>query len=80
MLIVANLICVHLRNLQLRIILHPHAGANRIAVAEDVVHAADVRPEFVVVQTLRRKRRLFAAVRTIPSVAGDLVRRVRRVL
>ena len=38
-------------------ILHPRAGANRVAVAEDVVHAADVRPEFVVVQILRRKRR-----------------------
>ncbi len=66
-------------NQQLRIILHPHARADRIAVAEDIVHAADVRPEFVVVQTLRRKRRLFAAVRTIPIVARDLIRRVRGV-
>jgi len=61
------------------VILHPRAGADRIAVAEDVVHAADVRPEFVVVQIFCRKRRLFAAVRPIPIVAGDLIRRVRRV-
>ena len=51
-----------------RVVLHPHTRADRVAVAEDVVHAADVRPEFVVVQALRRKRRLFAAVRTIPIV------------
>jgi len=40
------------------VIFHPRAGANRVAVAEDIVHAADVRPEFVFQQALRRKRRL----------------------
>src|SRR5665213_4046831 len=45
--------------LWLNIILHPHARADRIAITEDVVHAADVRPEFVFVQILRRKRRRF---------------------
>jgi hypothetical protein len=34
------------------------AGAGRVAVAEDIVHAAYVRPEFVFQQALRRKRRL----------------------
>ena len=36
---------------------HPHAGADRVAVAEDVVHAGNVRPEFVVVQALGRNPR-----------------------
>ena len=63
-----------------RIILHPHAGADRVAVAEDVVHAADVRPEFVVMQIFRRERRRFARVGTIPIVAGNLVGGVRGVL
>ena len=62
------------------VILHPRARADRVAVAEDVVHAADVRPEFVVVQALRRERRRFARVGAIPIVAGDLIRRVRGVL
>src|SRR5208337_2935766 len=66
--------------LRLRIILHPCAGTHRIAVAEDVVHAADVRPEFVFVQALGRKRRRFARIRTIPIVAGDLVGGVWRIL
>ena len=39
-------------------ILHARAGADRVAVAEDIVHAAYVRPEFVFQQTLRRERRL----------------------
>ena len=46
--------------------LHPRAGADRIAVAEDVVHAADVRPEFVIVQILRRKRYRFAVESAAP--------------
>ncbi len=62
------------------IILHPHARTDRVAVAEDVVHAGEGRPEFVVVQALGRERRCFARVRTIPIVAGDLVGGVRRVL
>src|ERR1039458_5985044 len=55
---------------------HPRTGTDWVAVAEDVVHAADVRPEFVFVQIFRRKRRLFATVRPVPVVAGNLGRRV----
>lgn len=43
-----------------RVILYPHAGADRVAVAEEVVRAAHVQPEFVVVQALGRERRCFA--------------------
>src|ERR1041385_673909 len=50
------------------IILHPHARADRVAVAEDVVHAAHVQPEFVVVQALGRERRRFARVGTISGL------------
>ncbi len=64
---------------QLRIILHSHTRTHRVAITKHVVHAADVRPEFVVVQALRRERRRFARVRMIPVVAGDLVRRVRSI-
>jgi hypothetical protein len=65
---------------RLRKVFHPHTRANGIAVAEDVVHAGDGRPEFVVMQALGRERRSFAGVRTIPIIAGDLVGGVRRVL
>ena len=77
-----------------RVILHPHARADRVAVAEDVVHAGHgnfslsasngervgVSNSALVVQALGRERRGFAAVRTIPRVTGDLVGRVRGVL
>src|SRR5205809_7413905 len=39
-----------------------HARADWVAVAEDVVHAAHVRPEFVVAQALGRERRRFARI------------------
>jgi len=61
------------------VIFLPHAGADGVAVAEDVVHAGHGRPEFVVVQALRRERRGVARVGTIPIVAVDLIRRVRGV-
>ena len=59
---------------------HPHTRTDGITVAEDVVHAGDVRPEFVFQQALGRERGGLAAVRTIPRVAGDLVGGVRGVL
>ena len=44
---------VHPFRWRLRMTFHPHAGADRVAVAEDVVHAGHGRPEFVVVQPPR---------------------------
>src|ERR1043166_5815016 len=56
------------------IVFHPDAGAHHVAVAEDVVHAADGRPVFGVAQALQRIRGLGAGVGAVPIVAGDDVR------
>jgi hypothetical protein len=58
---------------------HPVTSADRVAVAIDVVDAADRRPEFVFLKPRRRERGLFARVRTGPVVGGNRVRGVRRV-
>ena len=64
-------------NSGLLVILHPRARAHEVAVAEDVVHAGDGRPELVVHEALHRESGLLARVGAIP-VAGDLVGGVRR--
>ncbi len=46
----------------LSVVFHSNTGTNRIAVAEDVVHAGDGGTEFVVVQALGRERGGFASV------------------
>jgi hypothetical protein len=59
--------------------LHADAGADEIAVAEDVVDAADGGPEFLVAQPRRGISRLFARIRSIPFVGDDRFGGVRRV-
>ena len=64
----------------LGVLLHTHARANQVAVAVDVVDAADGGPEFEFAQARYRERRLFARIRPVPIVRRNHVRRVRRVL
>ena len=52
---------------------HPHAGADRVAVAEDVVHAGHGRPGFVVVQALRAQA-ASTRVQRISSSRKDSIR------
>ncbi len=62
-----------------RVRFHPGAGANKVAVAMHVVHAADRRPEFLVAQPGGGKGRLLERIGAVPVVSRHHVGRVRRV-
>src|SRR5688572_21828962 len=55
------------------------AGAGEVAVAPDVVDAADRRPELVVLEPRRREGGVLARVGVLPGVGGDGLGRVRGV-
>src|ERR1700690_368028 len=63
-----------------RVLFHPRAGADGVAVAENIVHAPDDRPELVIAQARHRERRPFARIWPVPVVRRNHVRRVRRIL
>ena len=62
-----------------RVRFHPDTRAHEVAVAEDVVDAADGGPEFVVVQPWRGVGGLGAGVGAVPVVCGEHVGCVWRV-
>src|SRR6201996_7005053 len=64
---------------RLRVILDRRAGADQIAIAIDIVDAADRAPVFVGARRARRKAALGAAIGPCPGIIGDVVDRVRRV-
>ena len=68
----------HLRSGQIRF--HARARADEVAVAEDVVHAADRGPELPVAQAFHGESGLLPAIRAAPAIGGHLVGGVRRVL
>jgi hypothetical protein len=73
---------VWLRRLSLRCLrvgFHPHAAADEVAVAVDVVHAADGGPEFGLADELAREGGGLARVGPRPFIGGDDLRGVRGV-
>src|SRR6266702_4220228 len=58
---------------------HPDARADRIAVAINVVDAADGGPELVLFEPGRREGGLFPGVGMVPVFGGDHVRGMRGV-
>ena len=58
---------------------HRRTGAEQVPIAVDVVDAANGGPEFMVARPRRGESCLFARVRAVPFVGGDLSSGVRRV-
>src|SRR5882724_2327526 len=52
---------------------HADARADEVAIAIDVVDAADRGPEFVVVEPFGGETGLFARIRTVPVIGGEHV-------
>src|SRR5262249_28097874 len=54
-----------------RVSIHPHARADQVAVAIDIVDAADGRPELVPPSRWGRKSGLFPRIRPVPFMGED---------